>query len=129
MLKNAPIFLKTIVYIRDRKYLEDPRPDFSFLPRTQNSRPGPPGWVLDPDHAPRGERLARRAIQLALRRETLRRYAQDHTCAIEDCTNIVADSRAALDSGDPLLIPRERVFIPTNTHVAARIRLDAPPPE
>ncbi|MEQ1503269.1 MAG: DUF4291 domain-containing protein [Myxococcota bacterium] len=49
----------------------------------------------DPDHGPGGEKLARRVIQLGLRREMLRRYVEDWTVRIEDLTPFVASQRGA----------------------------------
>ena len=68
----------------------------------------------DPDHDPAGRRLERRAIQLGLRGETLRRYASEWVLGIEDVTAFVAEQRAhAREPGWPRLVtPRETVYVP-----------------
>jgi hypothetical protein len=43
----------------------------------------------DPDHAPKGAKLARRAVQLGLRGSTLRQFATDWIVSIEDITPFV----------------------------------------
>ncbi|TGL31338.1 DUF4291 domain-containing protein [Leptospira koniambonensis] len=68
----------------------------------------------DPDHDPFGKPLARRAIQLGLRGETLRSYATDWIIEIEDITEMVRESRIYLkeDNLGQLCSPRERVYSP-----------------
>jgi hypothetical protein len=44
----------------------------------------------DPDHAPGGTSLKRRAVQLGLRGEMLRRYAESEVIKIEDISTFVA---------------------------------------
>lgn len=67
----------------------------------------------DPDHDPAGRPLERRAIQLGLRGETLRRYAKDEPVAITDVTEFVAAERprARAEPGQ-LRVPVERVYVP-----------------
>lgn len=80
----------------------------------------------DPDHAPSGQPVERRAIQLGLRGRTLAAYARP--LRIEDLTGFVRDQRAALAKGglDALVTPREAVY-PCSPETAALLRLDAPP--
>lgn len=68
----------------------------------------------DPDHDPAGRRLERRAIQLGLRGETLRRYASEWILGIEDISAFVAEQRAhAREPGwTRLVTPREEVYVP-----------------
>ncbi|GDX81700.1 hypothetical protein LBMAG42_35110 [Deltaproteobacteria bacterium] len=76
----------------------------------------------DPDHAPDGTPQARRAVQLGLRGEILRRFAVEWPIEILDVTAFVREQRAHI--GTPtLLVPTERVFaLPQET--ARRIGLD-----
>ncbi len=62
----------------------------------------------DPDHDPSGAPLARRAIQLGLRGDALRRFANDWIVSIEDVSEFVASQRSR--SRAELLLPRERVY-------------------
>ena len=64
----------------------------------------------DPDHGPKGGKLARRAVQLGLRGEVLRRFVFEATRSIEDISDLVRAQR--VHRGDPtsLQVPRERVY-------------------
>jgi hypothetical protein len=68
----------------------------------------------DPDHGPRGEKLARRAIQLGLRGECLRRLSSAELLEVTDMTQFVATQRAHVESGNlhRLETPEERVYLP-----------------
>lgn len=65
----------------------------------------------DPDHAPRGGKLARRALQLGLRGAMLRRFSKE-ALAIEDISDFVREGRALVQCDDytALLTPREEVY-------------------
>lgn len=67
----------------------------------------------DPDHAPSGEKEARRAIQLGLRGETLRRFVNEATRKIEDVSDLVIRERENRLKLDRLMTPRERSYEPT----------------
>ena len=71
----------------------------------------------DPDHAPSGARLKRRAIQLGLRGKTLRTYATEAVQRIDDVSQLVSDGRRSLKKNQPLMIPRERPFTPSSASV------------
>lgn len=64
----------------------------------------------DPDHGPSGNKLTRRAIQLGLRGETLRRFVFDETRSIEDISDFVVEQRANRPEQDKLRVPREQVY-------------------
>lgn len=66
----------------------------------------------DPDHDPTCDVVERRAIQLGLRGEMLKRYAQLEVVSIEDITEFVAEQREYA-SGDfsSLVIPEEQPYI------------------
>jgi hypothetical protein len=76
----------------------------------------------DPDHDPEGTKQQRRALQLGLRGESLRRYATAEVRDIADITAFVAEQRAS--ARDRLLMPREDVYLPADRDVRARIGLD-----
>jgi hypothetical protein len=77
----------------------------------------------DPDHAPGGTPVERRAVQLGLRGATLRRYAEEWTVSIEDVSDFVAAQREHRLSGDHdrLVTPREEVYPVRDAAVAARL--------
>ena len=66
----------------------------------------------DPDHAPSGAPVKRRAIQLGLRGAALRSYVEDWITDIEDITEFVHEQSALLHQVGPegIVIPRERVY-------------------
>jgi hypothetical protein len=79
----------------------------------------------DPDHAPSGAPVERRAIQLGLRGEMLRRYGQREVVAIEDISDFVAEQRERAKAGAELLqTPREEVYIPRRPEAAQSVGLD-----
>lgn len=66
----------------------------------------------DPDHAPNGAPLPRRAIQLGLRGETLRRFATEELVEVIDLSAFVAEQRGKVGSPE-LLIPLETAYLPS----------------
>jgi hypothetical protein len=77
----------------------------------------------DPDHAPRGEKQERRAIQLGLAGDVVRQYANDWVVSIEDISEFVAIQRENVRAKDyaNLLTPREDVYKITEPEVAERL--------
>ena len=77
----------------------------------------------DPDHDPSGAPAERRAIQLGLRGDALRRYAREWIVDIQDVSAFVAEQRVHAEApGCPQLVtPREEVY--SVTHAEARRRL------
>ncbi len=82
----------------------------------------------DPDHCPRGGPLARRAIQLGLRGDTLRRFVHDHTRAIEDVSDFVRAQRTHRGDSSALTCPRERAYPVTSAETRRRLGLATPIP-
>lgn len=76
----------------------------------------------DPDHAPSGRALKRRAIQLGLRGEMLKEYGRDAIIAIEDISNFVAEQHANVGS-PKLQVPIEYVYKPTDESTMLRLGL------
>ncbi|HET6383410.1 MAG TPA: DUF4291 domain-containing protein [Armatimonadota bacterium] len=76
----------------------------------------------DPDHDPSGLPLARRAIQLGLRSEFLKRYAGEWIVAIEDITPFVWEQAEIVRAGSlsRLSTPRESEY-PLQDDLATRI--------
>jgi hypothetical protein len=77
----------------------------------------------DPDHDPHGKPLERRALQLGLRGEVLRRYATEWPVRIEDISAFVSEQRTRVASGRPIETPREHVLPIADARVAARLGL------
>ncbi|TAL15096.1 MAG: DUF4291 domain-containing protein [Aquabacterium sp.] len=67
----------------------------------------------DPDHDPLGGKLARRAVQLGLRGQTLRAFAGDELLEVIDMRAFIAEQRELALARSPLLrTPLERVYLP-----------------
>ena len=81
----------------------------------------------DPDHAPSGEPLERRAVQLGLRGDALARYAREWVVGIEDVSDLVREQREHVLAGrfDRLVTPREEVYPVADAGVARRLGVDA----
>jgi len=79
----------------------------------------------DPDHHPSGAPLDRRAIQLGLRGEMLERFGRSELLEVIDLSAFVAEQRSRLSSGGvaALVTPRERVYLPADEAVIARLGL------
>lgn len=77
----------------------------------------------DPDHDPAGGKLARRAIQLGMKGEVLKRFGQQQIKKIEDLTGFVKQQKVYADSGtwDQLLVPIETVYKVNEGSVARAI--------
>ena len=66
----------------------------------------------DPDHAPSGVKLPRRAIQLGLRGRLLRAFATTELMEVIDMTDFVAEQRRYANDDNPQLVtPLERVYL------------------
>jgi len=69
----------------------------------------------DPDHAPRGAKLQRRAIQLGLRGSVLQALAHRELREVIDMTAFVEQQRGNLHDFSQLHTPAEKVYLPGNT--------------
>jgi len=79
----------------------------------------------DPDHDPNGHCLERRAVQLGLRGETLRRYGQSDLVSIEDITPFVIKQRENLKEGfQGLQTPCEEIYRPHSNTAARAVGID-----
>jgi hypothetical protein len=80
----------------------------------------------DPDHHPSGAPLERRAIQLGMRGETLRRFSREWLLGIEDVSDFVREQRAHVEARayDRLVTPRERVYPLRDSETARRVGLE-----
>ncbi|MBI5818177.1 MAG: DUF4291 domain-containing protein [Verrucomicrobia bacterium] len=80
----------------------------------------------DPDHDPRGGRQERRAIQLGLAGDVLRRYVQTWIVSIEDISDFVTEQRANAQSNGfrDLVTPQEEVYPISNPEIAKHVGID-----
>jgi hypothetical protein len=81
----------------------------------------------DPDHHPSGTALDRRAIQLGLRGGVLETFGRRELLEVIDLSGFVTEQRSRLAAGGvgALVTPRERVYVPPDQAVAARLGLSA----
>lgn len=79
----------------------------------------------DPDHNPAGHKLERRAIQLGLRGDAIRKYAQEWILDIEDISDFVAEQRQHVVSGnyEALLTPAEAPYPVLNLETAGKLQV------
>jgi hypothetical protein len=81
----------------------------------------------DPDHDPHGAKLERRAIQLGLRGEVLRRFSSEWILEICDISDFVARQRENVHAGcEQLITPEERVYPPGDPATASRLGVSQP---
>jgi hypothetical protein len=79
----------------------------------------------DPDHDPAGRPLERRAIQLGLRGDALKRFGTTELMSVTDITDFVVEQRNNLDDDcKRLQVPHEQVYSPAPA-VAKAVGLDA----
>lgn len=72
----------------------------------------------DPDHDPMGNSVERRALQIGLRGEFLRRYGQEEIVSITDITPLVIEQREnAIGHFHHLTIPKEEIY-PIDQNIA-----------
>jgi hypothetical protein len=81
----------------------------------------------DPDHDPAGGKLARRAIQLGLRGDTLRAFATTELREVIDMTPLIAQQRPHAERANwaRLQTPAEDVYQPSDASTSSAIGLDA----
>jgi hypothetical protein len=80
----------------------------------------------DPDHDPAGAKLERRAIQLGLRDEVLRQYAQKWILEIEDISQFVQEQGLHIHNPAQLVTPREEIYSVEDQQVAIRLGVTQP---
>lgn len=80
----------------------------------------------DPDHDPSGHPLERRAIQLGMRGQTLKKYASEWILNVSDISGFVRDQaqHAVKQEWSQLLTPRERVYPVSDGETAKKLELN-----
>ena len=80
----------------------------------------------DPDHNPDGSTTERRAIQLGLRGDVLKKYSRDWIVEIEDVSDFVREQRgnSASSRYDQLKTPLEQVYPVSDKATIENLRLD-----
>ena len=77
----------------------------------------------DPDHSPAGGKLTRRAVQLGLKNDTLKKFGTQQVKLIEDITDFVQQQKIHVDNRQlaQLHVPQERVYTLTDAVLAQKI--------
>ncbi len=78
----------------------------------------------DPDYPPYGPKLRRRAIQIGLRGEALRRFAGEWIVQVEDISGFARQQAAFARETEMLLVPAQRVYPVRDAALARRLGLD-----
>lgn len=79
----------------------------------------------DPDHDPSGTPVQRRAVQLGLRGDALRRYGEHEIVSVDDITAFVVQQRDRLGDGfRQLITPKERIYIPQDQVAIEAVGID-----
>lgn len=78
----------------------------------------------DPDHDPSGKKVERRALQLGLRGEALKNYAQNWIIDIEDISEFVKEQRQNVESTSAyscLVTPQEKIYPIEDSQLALKL--------
>jgi hypothetical protein len=67
----------------------------------------------DPDHNLKGEKMERRAIQLGMKGDILKKYSDEYIISIEDITEFVSEQYELIktDKLDQIVTPVEQVYV------------------
>ncbi len=95
----------------------------------KSNRNDPVRLQWDPDHLPDGSKVSsgRRAIQLGLRNDMLKKFCDEYILNIYDITDFVTEQRiSCIDTADfeELLMPIENVYRIENPEIAQKICVD-----
>lgn len=79
----------------------------------------------DPDHDPFGNKLERRAIQIGLRNEFIRTFAQEDVILIEDISEFVKEQHQFVlnDDLDQLMFPEEKPLLFDDENLNKKLKL------
>lgn len=79
----------------------------------------------DPDHDPYGAKLERRAIQIGIRNDEVKKYAKDDILRIEDISEYVRQEYKKVLSNelDDLMLPEEAPYIVKDKKLKEKLRL------
>lgn len=80
----------------------------------------------DPDHNPLGAKLQRRAIQLGMRGDILKKFANEWVVSIEDITNFVQEQGRLITQNDmdSLLVMKEQVIPIENRETIKKLKIN-----
>tara|TARA_R110002126_G_scaffold55819_2_gene149629 strand:- start:18066 stop:18707 length:642 start_codon:yes stop_codon:yes gene_type:complete len=81
----------------------------------------------DPDHNPYGNKLERRAIQIGIRNQEIKRFAKDDILEVEDISRFVKEQHQYVLNRqlDKLLIPEEKSFLPKDKTTSLHLKLSS----
>jgi len=84
----------------------------------------------DPDHAPNGSKLERKAIQLGIKGTLLEEFGKEMICEILDLSDFVNEQRkfAQAPPYQELMVADESIYIPSTPELAKAIGIDTVEP-
>lgn len=79
----------------------------------------------DPDHNPNGEKLERRAIQIGIRGDLLKKFGTEWIISIEDITDFVHEQKSILDSKklDEFFVIKEQNILLENKELNQKLQI------
>ncbi|GAB1856233.1 DUF4291 domain-containing protein [Flavobacteriaceae bacterium MHTCC 0001] len=80
----------------------------------------------DPDHDPYGAKLERRAIQIGIRNEEIKKFSKEDILEIEDVSDFVRKQYEYVSRNnlDYLMVPEEQPYLPKNRETRKRLKLE-----
>jgi hypothetical protein len=113
-------YLENAVYSSYNERLELSREEWQNQVKGSSAR-----LQWDPDHDPFGNKLERRAIQIGLRNEFIKSFAQEDIILIENISDFVKGQHQLVlnDDLDNLMIPEEKPFL-FDENLNKKLRLD-----
>ncbi len=114
-------YLRLAVYSSYQEEIYGNREQWAEAVKSSNIR-----LQWDPDHDPYGTKLERRAIQIGIRNEEIRKFSNEDILLIEDVSEFVAEQRVLVNLKrlDELRTPREIPFKPSEKVVRKRLKLN-----
>lgn len=114
-------YLHDAVYSSYQGDIYEDREDWQNAVKNSNIR-----LQWDPDHDPYGAKLERRAIQLGIRNEDIKKYAKNDILEIEDISEFVREQHQYVLNNelDKLTIPLENPYVPKDKNVCERLKIN-----
>ncbi len=114
-------YLDAAVYSSFQSNVYDNRESWQDAVKNSNIR-----LQWDPDHDPYGTKLERRAIQIGIRNDDIKRYSKEDILEIHDISDFVKEQyQHVLNKDlDKLLMPKEKPYLPKNIDTRKRLKLE-----
>lgn len=104
------------------RYVEDAYPSREAWQAAADASDVLAQWA--PDYPPYGPKLRRRALQIGLRGEALRRFAEEWIAHVEDISEFARQQAAFASETELLFVPAQRVYPVSDATLARHLGLD-----